>query len=67
MQEYELTDKDFSSIFNSALSEFGQKRIDPKAGFNQFLIKCILKSLLSYLKAKNLEIKEGKIYVGEKN
>lgn len=65
--EYELTDKDFTIIYEHAVREFKENGIQYKQQYSNFLTRCMLKALLGFCEAKNLEVREGKIYVTTKD
>lgn len=67
MKEYELTDKDYAAIYEQAVREFNHNGVQYKQTYNNFLTRCIMKSAIALLAAKNIEVKEGKLYVSKKD
>lgn len=63
MDEYELTDRDYSLIYESATRDFTEKGVQYQQQYSHFLTRCMLKSLLGFLKAKKIEVREGIMYV----
>lgn len=61
--EYELTDKDYNSIYEQAVRDFTESGIQHKQTYSNYLTRCMLKALLSYLASKKIEVREGKMYV----
>lgn len=64
-KERELKDEDLSEIMNLAIRDWVDKAIPYKQGYNNFYARCVIKSFLSFLASKQLEVREGKIYETE--
>lgn len=65
--EYELTDKDYTNIYEQAIRNFNENGVQHKQTYSNFLTRCMLKALLSHLASKKIEVKEGKMYVTKKD
>ena len=66
MEEYQFTDKDYKQVYEYATRAFNENGIHHKQTYEHFLMRCVLKSMLGYMQAKNIEVREGKMYVSTK-
>lgn len=66
MDEYEFTDKDYKNIYEQSVREFTHNGMSHKQTYDNFLTRCMLKSALGYMKANNIEVRDGKLYVSKK-
>ena len=61
--EYSLTDKDYQQIYESAVREFNDSGIYYKQQYSNYLTRCMVKNILGFMKAKGIQVMEGKLYV----
>lgn len=65
MQEYELTDAEYKRIYETSVREFNEGNFVHKQSYENYLMRCVTKSMLAHLKANNIEVKDGKFYVSK--
>lgn len=61
MNERELNNKEYEEIYEKAVAEFNTKSMEFKQTYSHFLVKCFVKSFLSFLQSNNLEVRNGRI------
>lgn len=66
MEEYVFSDRDYKNVYELATREFNESGAHARQAYEQFLMRCVLRSLLGYMKSKNIEVREGKLYVPTK-
>lgn len=64
MTPYQLTDKDYTAIYEKAVRQFTECAIS--SAYENFLTICIVNNFVSYLKSNNLVVVNGEIYVATK-
>lgn len=67
MKKYELLTRDYQDIYENSVNEFNTSSMDKKTKYERFLTRCFVKSFLTFLEAKGLEVRDGAIYVSKEN
>jgi hypothetical protein len=67
MNQYNISSKDYSIIYEAAVREFNEMGSSSSEKFSNFLVRCVIKSFLNYISYNDLEVKEGKLYARKKD
>lgn len=65
MYPYEFKDKDYKTIYEQAVREFNEHGIHHKQTYDNFLTRCMVSSILGFMKAHNIEVRDGKLYISK--
>lgn len=60
MKEYELSPRDYKDIYEHSVNEFNNSAMGGKK-YEHFLTRCFVKSFLGFLKAKGLDVVNGRL------
>jgi len=67
MNKYDLSDKDYSNIYEDATRTFTSADMNYKEKYGHFLVRCIVQSFIGLTKSKNIMVKDGELIQNEEN
>jgi len=67
MIKIKLTQKQFKEIKEKASAEFINAPIKYKQKYEEFLVECVIKSFLNFLKSNNISVVEGELIHEQKD